>query len=235
MNNKNIILVAGLIVAGSIFTSCFKSKNSPGYEYMPDMYLNPAYRSGEPHGSLDITVINQAPVDGTIAHGKTEEDAINNMPYPYANDLAGLEAAALNLKNPLKPTKHVMENGQYLFGIYCSPCHGKTGKGDGSVVKVLVAKDNYGLQPSAFDSDQLKGLSEGQIFHATQYGKNNMGPYAQLLSATERWSVVYYVQTLQGKAVEVVEETTAHTELPQETTKEEVAKETPKEVTHAAH
>lgn len=229
--NKNIILVAGLFVAGSFFTSCFKSKNSPGYEYMPDMYLNPAYRSGEEQGSLGVNVYNQTPVEGTIAQGKTCEDYIDNMPYPYTNDIEGLEAAALHLKNPLKPTKHVMENGQYLFGIYCSPCHGKSGKGDGSVVKVLVAKDNYGLQPSAFDSDQLKGLSEGQIFHATQYGKNNMGPYAQLLTASERWSIVYYVQTLQGKAVEIVDESTIHADLVKETTKEEVAK----EEAHAAH
>lgn len=204
--NKNIILVAGLFVAGSFFTSCVKSKNSPGYEYMPDMYLSPAYRAGEPHldGVLPITETNQMPVDGTIPHGTTYEEYINYMPYPYANDLAGLEAASLNLKNPLKPTKHVLERGQNLYAIYCSPCHGKTGNGDGSVVKVLTAKDNYGLQPSAFNSDQLKGLSEGQIYHATQYGKNNMGPYAQLLTASERWSIVYFVQTLQGKTVEVV-------------------------------
>lgn len=104
-----------------------------------------------------------------------------------------------------------MDEGKRLYDVYCIACHGKEGKGDGSVVKILLEKDNYGLQPPAYNSDQLKGISEGQIYYAMQYGKGNMGSYASQTNAVERWQIVQYVQTLQQLGAEEAEETDAET------------------------
>jgi len=192
---KNIFL--GIAAVSMMFTSCFKDKNSPGFEYMPDMYYSPAYKPGEKNPVFADGKTNQDPVPGTIAHSFDRSKMINFIPYPYSNTAAGRDSAIAFLKNPLEANEKNLQEGKRLYEIYCIACHGKDGQGDGSVVKVLLAKENYGLQPPAYNSEQLKNISEGQIYHAMQYGKGNMGSYASQLSAYERWQVVLYVQQLQ--------------------------------------
>jgi len=138
-------------------------------------------------------------VEGTIAHSFDREKMINYLPFPYPNTPQGRDSAGIFLKNPLAKTEAHMAEGKRLYDIYCAVCHGKTGAGDGSVVKLLTDKrDNPTLTPTAYNTDPIKSYSEGLIFYTTQYGKNNMGPYNTQLSAYERWQVVMYVQTLQG-------------------------------------
>jgi hypothetical protein len=78
---------AVMLVAG--FTSCGKKDaNSPGFEFMPDMYRSP---SVENYGTYIIgdDTLNSAmlPVKGTIARGY--------MPYVYPNTVEGYEQAGL--------------------------------------------------------------------------------------------------------------------------------------------
>jgi mono/diheme cytochrome c family protein len=189
------------VLAGALLVSCTKDKNSPGYEFMPDMYYSPAYKPGEANPNFADGKTNQNPVAGTIAYSEDSTKRMNFMPYPYDDSPEGRAAAYANLRNPLPKTMENLAEGERLYTIFCAPCHGTQGKGDGSVVKVLLAKDNYGLQPPAYDSEQLRDITEGQIYHAMQWGKNNMGSYASQLSAEERWKVAMYVQTLQKPAV----------------------------------
>ena len=67
-------------------------------------------------------------------------------------------------------------------------------QGDGLVVQF------NGPKPPAYNSDALKDLPEGKAFHTTQYGKNMMGSHASQLTASQRWKIVMYVQTLQKPA-----------------------------------
>ena len=208
MKKLNIGFIA--VAAGMLaLASCSKSKNSPGYEYMgeTDMYRQSSYRAFESNPVFSNGLTMQNPVEGTIAHSFDREKMVNYMPFNYANTAAGRDSAILFLKSPIAKTEANMKNGEYLYGIYCATCHGKAGKGDGPVVKLLEKRDNMGLLPPAYDSDQLKTATEGQIFYATQYGKGNMGPYAPLLSAHERWQIVMFVQTLQGAATTATEGT----------------------------
>jgi mono/diheme cytochrome c family protein len=179
--------------------SCIKTDpNSPGYEYMPDMYYSIAYRPGEANPNFADGKTNQPPVNGTVAQSKDSLGLINFGAFPYANTPEGREKAILESKNPLGRSAYHLAEGERLYNVYCIACHGKEGKGDGTVVKVLLAKENYGLQPPAYSSEQLKNISEGQIFYAMHFGKGNMGSYASQLSAVERWQITRFVQTLQN-------------------------------------
>lgn len=200
MNKLNISLIA-IAASAMLLTSCQKKdKNSPGYEYMGefDMYRQESYRAYESNPNFENGLTMQNQLEGTIMHSFDREKMLNNMPFNYANTPGGRDSAIAFLKNPLQKNETNLKEGERLYAIYCAPCHGKTGAGDGSVVKILMERDNMGLQPPAYNSDQLKAATEGQIFYATQYGKGNMGPYAAQLSAYERWQVVMHVQTLQG-------------------------------------
>jgi len=196
-NSRLSIALVFAATATGLFSCVKTNPNSPGYEYMPDMYYNIAYRPGEANPNFADGQTNQHPVDGTVSMSKDSLGLINFGTFPYANTPEGREKAILELKNPLGNSAYHLEEGERLYNVYCIACHGKEGKGDGSVVKVLLAKENYGLQPPAYDSEQLKDISEGQIFYATQFGKGNMGSYSSQLSAVERWQITRFVQTLQ--------------------------------------
>lgn len=189
---KKIKLSFIIAATGILLFSCTKDKNSPGYEYMPDMYRQSHFKAFEenpnsPTGGMMI------PVDGTIAHSEDREKMINYLPYGYSDNQSGRDSATAYSKNPLVFSQKHLDEGKINYDIYCKTCHGEKGMGDGPITKVTAV-----LTPPAYNSDQLKNATEGQIYYATQFGKNNMGSYASQLTAYERWQVVYYVQTLQG-------------------------------------
>lgn len=177
------------VVAISV-TSCSKhDENSPGVEFMPDMYRSPSLESNlytlvkNEDGTYDTVISNREPVAGTVARGY--------MPYSIPNTPEGYEAAA-QLKSPLKVNDDNLKQGEELYGKYCVHCHGAGGEGDG-----LVGGKLPGAPPSY--KTTLKDLPEGKIFHSVTYGKGLMGSHSGQLSQEERWKVVMYVQKLQGK------------------------------------
>ncbi len=177
-------LTAATLITG--FASCGKKDaNSPGVEFMPDMYVSP---SMEVYGTREIdgdTMYSTEflPVKGTIARGY--------IPYVYPNTPQGYEQAGLYLKNPIALTPQVEKDGEALYGKFCVHCHGATGAGDGKVGQKLPGA------PPAYNGT-LKDLPEGKIFHSITYGKGLMGNHASILTQEERWKLVHYVQKLQG-------------------------------------
>lgn len=186
---------AGLLLSG--LTSCGKKDaNSPGVEFMPDMYRSPSLEYYSVH-TVDGDTLNNAmkPVKGTVARGY--------MPYAYANTPEGYEQAGANLRNPLPASNREQweQDGEVLYGKFCVHCHGASGAGDGKVGGKLPGP------PPAYNGT-LKNLSEGKIFHSITYGKGSMGSHASQLSQEERWKLVYYVQKLQGPKETAVADST---------------------------
>ena len=191
------VAFASLLVAG--FTSCGKKDaNSPGVEFMPDMYRSPSLENYSTHTVDGDTLYNaKKPVKGTVSRG--------NIPYGYPNTPEGYEAAGLNLHNPLAEANREQweKDGEVLFSKFCVHCHGATGAGDGKVGGKLPGP------PPAYTSTALKNLPEGKIFHSIHYGKGSMGSHASQLTQEERWKLVYYVQKLQGPKEMAVDSTKA--------------------------
>jgi mono/diheme cytochrome c family protein len=75
--------------------------------------------------------------------------------------------------------------------IYCAPCHGQTGKGNG-----IVAQRGF-LPPPTFHSDLIRGYPDGQIYEAIANGIRNMPSYRSQIPVADRWAVVAYVRALQ--------------------------------------
>ncbi|MCC6369759.1 MAG: cytochrome c [Bacteroidia bacterium] len=189
------VAFAGLLMAG--FTSCGKKDaNSPGVEFMPDMYRSPSLEYYSIHTIGTDTIYNaKKPVKGTVARGY--------VPYAYANTTEGYEQAGANLHNPLAVANKAQweAEGEVLYGKFCVHCHGATGGGDGKVGGKLPGP------PPAYNGT-LKNLPEGKIFHSITYGKGSMGSHASQLTQEERWKLVYFVQKLQGPK-EVAADSTA--------------------------
>lgn len=202
---KQSILAASVALVGAFaLTSCTKSDQSAGYEYMPDMYRSPAVEAYVDYGmdpfhfgdSLAIAMRNtksaRRPVPGTIVFSEDPNKVQFQMPYQLADTDSGYAKSAF-MRTPLVETEKVVTEGRDLYLINCQHCHGEKGQGDGKVVTV-----GGHPPPGAFDA-ALKDLPEGKMFHSITYGKGVMGAHKALLSKEERWKVVAYIKTLQGK------------------------------------
>jgi mono/diheme cytochrome c family protein len=191
-----ILFAGGLAIAA--LTGCVREEQSPGYEYMPDMYRSPAVESyvdyGEIrdtiHPQLALTMSARMPVAGTVP---MTDNSLDDMPYTIPNTLAGYEQAGELLKSPYPMSKEVIAQGEAIYINFCTQCHGEGGAGDG----LVVTKGGHPA-PNAYDGP-LKDLPEGKMFHTLTYGKGAMGSHASQLTKSERWKVISYVKTLQGK------------------------------------
>lgn len=196
---KNTFL---FLCVAALLGSCISDENSPGLEYMPDMYRSPAieayvdygmdpYHFGESQvDSLNSRMSARKPAQGSIAY--MGDQMAFGMPYPYPNTTEGYEAAGAGLTSPLPTTQANIEEGQEIYEIMCIHCHGEEGKGNGTISK------NGHIEGIPSYSEKLKDLPEGNMYHSIQYGKGLMGSHASQLSQKERWQVIQYVQVLQN-------------------------------------
>ena len=99
------------------------------------------------------------------------------------------EAAALR-KNPVAATPESVRAGAELYTIYCTPCHGASGKGDGLVAPKFVPAADL------TNPDLQRGRTDGYWQSYLSVGGAVMPSYAEALTAEERWHVVNYLRSL---------------------------------------
>lgn len=208
MNRRPYIF--GIVCASVLaLTSCKEDPNSPGVEYMPDMYRSPALEAYVDYGNnktMDWTqgmkdeaglkpVLSRLPVAGTIPHVKADMAAFV-MPYPLNNTPEDYERSAAEIHSPLQPTKKHVLRGKEIYTLMCTHCHGEAGQGDGAISK------NGHIQGIPDYATKLKDLPEGKMFHTLTYGKGLMGQHASQLNQLERWQVIEWVKLLQNGITE---------------------------------
>lgn len=103
------------------------------------------------------------------------------------------EAIAKYPQNPLPATNFVLSRGKNRFEIFCMPCHGADGKGNGTVVQRGYPN------PPDLTRDVAIAYPDARIFHIISKGQNVMPSYADKLSEVDRWAVVHYIRVLQGQ------------------------------------
>jgi mono/diheme cytochrome c family protein len=177
---------AALFLAG-----CGESeKSSRGFDYMPEMYNHPGYKSQTVREVADGKSVHhvpvmQSPVDGTVSRGGA------------AYDIALTDAASAKaLVNPLAPTAVVLKRGQKLFNTTCAMCHGRDGDAaHGYVAPTKERPDRFGGVPS-INTQNVALMSDGEIYHIVSRGRNRMPDLAAQLLPKDRWAVVLYASAL---------------------------------------
>jgi mono/diheme cytochrome c family protein len=121
-------------------------------------------------------------VEGTVARGMLREDT-----HLYAGKVDGALAETF----PFPVTAEVLQRGRERYGIYCTPCHGLAGNGDGMIVSRGYRK------PSSFHVDRLRAERPGYFFDVITNGFGAMPDYAAQIPVEDRWAIVGYVRALQ--------------------------------------
>ncbi len=128
----------------------------------------------EPQGGAELWQsgpARQAPPEGTIA----------------LDEPARLRAIA----TPPPLTAALLDRGQERYGIYCAPCHGAAGLGDGTIVKRGFPP------PPSFREPRLVAAPPAYVVQVITRGKGIMYSYADRVAPTDRWAIAAYVKALQ--------------------------------------
>lgn len=193
--------------------------SDPGVEYAPQMYHSEAYdpmsqitdtesgmdywpweelgedlKHGEWYNSNHYNPHNmnlRVPAEGSIARGF--------MPYSIPKDSLDLADAQADWYFDTESVDSVdqlselgmMQNaeGEILYRMYCSHCHGTELDGKGPVSTKFAGVANL-------MSRSVKSRTSSYIFHVITMGKNNMGSHASQVSAVDRWKIAAYIKEL---------------------------------------
>jgi mono/diheme cytochrome c family protein len=121
-------------------------------------------------------------VEGTVAQGHLNEDELL-----YTGRVGGQPAAQF----PFAIDAAVMRRGRERYDIFCSPCHGLTGEGDG-----MVVQRGY-RRPPSFHIDRLRQAPPGHLYDVMTNGFGAMPDYAAQIPVRDRWAIAAYMRALQ--------------------------------------
>lgn len=121
-------------------------------------------------------------VEGTVARGHLHEDTL-------------LETGKLGKDDatvfPFAVDAQVLARGRERYDIYCSPCHGRTGAGDGMVVRRGFRR------PPSYHDDRLRNAPVGHFIDVMTNGFGAMADYRQQVEPRDRWAIAAYIRALQ--------------------------------------
>jgi mono/diheme cytochrome c family protein len=130
------------------------------------------------------------PVEGTVARGAAIGDP--------ALTLGRTEGETWIETNPVPVTMPLLERGQQRYEIYCSPCHGLSGYGDGMVAqRADQLQEGTWTPPTSFHTDLVRDRPAGHLFNTISNGIRNMPSYGSQIPVDDRWAIVAYVRALQ--------------------------------------
>ncbi|MEP0823265.1 MAG: c-type cytochrome [Ignavibacterium sp.] len=180
----NGVLVFVLVLLVTLTWVMQKDPAQPGYQFLPEMVYSVPYDAYSANPNFPDGKTPRTPVEGTIPRGM--------MPLHYEKTDADAKRAGEELKNPFpKDSSALVDRGARLYRTFCQPCHGESGKGDGTVTK-------YGFPPPpSFMAPNLVAMKDGQIFHTITYGKGNMPSLAPQIPRDDRWLIILKVRSLQ--------------------------------------
>lgn len=167
----------------------------PPIEIFADMDQQAKLQPQKPANIVANGVSSQLPVPGTVA--RTAPIQTVDGPAYLFEDVplnTGRITGTTNFveTNPLPVNGRLLARGQDRFDIYCSPCHGRLGDGNG-ITKTI------GDMPAVANlhDERIVTMADGEIFNTITFGKNTMGAYGPLVPTQDRWAIVAYLRALQ--------------------------------------
>ena len=186
-----VLSVAVFVIAG--VQGRFSRK--PPLEVFSDMDRQLKLRPQKPFDFFTNGVSSQLPPAGTVARGKPIQ-TVNGPVYAFEDSPVntGRVTGTTNFidTNPVPVDAALLARGRQRFDIYCAPCHGKLGDGNGITKKI-------GDMPAVANlhDKRIVEMADGEIFNTITHGKGLMGAYGPLVPTKDRWAIVAYLRALQ--------------------------------------
>lgn len=161
-----------------------------------DMWVQPKLKAQ--HGSEVFAdgMGSRPKVPGTVARGQnvTDPSYVSGFDPNTRKMLTSIpwERAAKDLK--LGTYKDLLMRGKERFEVFCTPCHGQLGNGQGMIaIRGLKIR----RQPGNYHTDRLRKMPDGHFFDVITNGYGVMYPFASRIPVEDRWAIVAYIRALQ--------------------------------------
>ena len=168
------IALAGLAVLATVVAGCEDGGN---------MNDTPRYEPLEQSALAGRSTSARQPPAGAVSR----DDWVADPVYHTGAVSGGRFVETL----PLDVDEQVLSRGHERFEIFCSPCHGLDGAGDG-----IVPQRGY-TPPPSFHIDRLRAAPDGYFFTVITEGFGRMPSYASQVPTSDRWAIIAYVRALQ--------------------------------------
>lgn len=147
-----------------------------------DMHDGPYYERLEKSAFFEDGRASRPPVDGAVARGELRADD-----HLWTGYVDGEPATTF----PFAIDREVVMRGRERFEIYCSPCHGKLGDGNGAIVQ-------RGFQhPPTYHQERLRNAPPGHFYNVIANGYGRMYSFNDRIKVRDRWAIVAYIRALQ--------------------------------------
>jgi mono/diheme cytochrome c family protein len=150
-------------------------------------YQNPLSMEKSPSGAhvFADSSVSRPLVPGTVARDHLQED---DAFY------TGFKNGKLIDYFPIPVTKELIMRGQDRFTIYCVPCHGQLGNGQG-----MIAQRGFELRRPVgnYHTDRLRKMPIGHFYDVMTNGYGAMFSYASRVEPQDRWAIAAYIRVLQ--------------------------------------
>jgi len=121
-------------------------------------------------------------VEGTVARGQLDDDTLFQT---------GKTDGVLAAQFPFPVTADMLARGRERYDIFCSPCHDRTGRGNG-----MVVRRGY-RQPPSYHIDRLRQVPPGHFFDVITNGIGAMPDHRAQVPVADRWAIAAYIRALQ--------------------------------------
>ena len=195
MNRGLVVLGIGVLVALSLVPLALiararvSSSPLPRLHLVPDMDNQPKFKPQAANPMFADGRAARPQVAGTVARGQLRSDTALHF-----GRVEGEWVAAF----PVPLTEPMLRRGQERYGIYCAPCHGLAGYGDGPVsVRADRLREGTWTPPSSFHTELARSRPVGHLYNTIVNGIRTMPAYGAQIPVNDRWAIVAYLRALQ--------------------------------------
>lgn len=178
-------LLTSLLLAAILLTGC-RGMESDREPILPGLSMDYQEKFGpqQPNPFFEDGLAARTPPRGTVAQGQLREDT---RFYEGTNQGEYVESI------PIPVTREILERGRERYNIHCNVCHGRTGDGEG-----VIMREDYGYTPApTFHSSRLREEPDGYMYDVVTNGVRSMPGYGHQIAVADRWAIVAYMRALQ--------------------------------------
>jgi mono/diheme cytochrome c family protein len=195
-----VLLTSVLALVPFAFVAKARASKSekPHFHVIPDMDFQEYRGSQAASPAFPDGRTERGQIAGTVARGDLRED--DHFYRGLVDGPSGPKQWAESFPPQITLDEKAMKRGEDRFTIYCTPCHGQVGEGDGMIHKRALATGALAtgwVQPSRLGDEGFVRQPHGQIFNTISHGIRTMPAYRTQISEEDRWNIVLYVRALQ--------------------------------------
>ncbi len=175
------------------------TSTQPRIHPIQDMDVQPKYGPQDVNRLFADNRAMRPPVPGTVARGELAEDDHFWRGYRSVREDGEWKQEYFDgLPAEIEISEKTARRGQRQFGVYCSPCHGLDGYGEGIVHRRAVERaEPAWIPPTSLHADTVRARPDGHLFNTITNGIRNMAGYGRQIDVRDRWAIVLYIRALQ--------------------------------------